>query len=615
MYLRSGFWKIKLMICLLLCFVIKANGQPKTRVDTLMERVKTSPDDTFKLKDLSDIIDNAPDGVWQLYNEQLAALSKKLLTNNNPSIKLCAKKYLAVYNTNLGYEYLEKGDYRTALSYYGESEKVLKEVGDKKELGIVIANIGSVYERDKDHESALDNYQQAIQLFEEDKDYPELISAIANVGKIYFDKIKNDSALTYYKRGLKIAEQNNIKTEAVSMLYKDLGNVMDKTRAFDQAVEYYNKGFKVAKDGGYKNGESANLLGNARVYFDENKPLKAIEYARQSLILATQVSNSPNIRDASDLLFKIYKKSGDFKDALAMHELFLNTRDSLQSEQNNKATLGFKFQYAFEKKQDSTKAEQAKIDAVNAKELEDQKRIRNYILGGLLVVVMFLILVFRQRNKIAKEKHRSEELLLNILPEDVAEELKNTGEAKVKSFDLVTVLFTDFKGFTQISEKMTPEELVAEIDYCFRGFDNILNKYGIEKIKTIGDSYMCAGGVPKANATNPEDVVNAAIEIRDFILNHKKDRESRGEIPFEVRIGVNTGPVVAGIVGVKKFAYDIWGDAVNLASRMESSGEPGKVNISGNTYVLVKDKFNCIHRGKVLAKGKGDVDMYFVDKL
>jgi len=176
-------------------------------------------------------------------------------------------------------------------------------------------------------------------------------------------------------------------------------------------------------------------------------------------------------------------------------------------------------------------------------------------------------------------------------------------------------MFTDFKNFTRISEKLSPSELVAEIHYCFKAFDHIISKRNIEKIKTIGDSYMCAGGLPVANKTNATDVVKAALEIQQFIREHFHQRMKEGKEPFEIRIGVHTGPVVAGIVGVKKFAYDIWGDTVNLAARMESSGEAGKINISGTTYELVKDKFQCTYRGKIQAKNKGEVDMYFVSEI
>jgi class 3 adenylate cyclase len=213
------------------------------------------------------------------------------------------------------------------------------------------------------------------------------------------------------------------------------------------------------------------------------------------------------------------------------------------------------------------------------------------------------------------EKKKSDDLLLNILPEEVAEELKTKGNAEAKQFNEVTVMFTDFKNFTQISEKLSPTELVNEIHTCFKAFDNIITKHNIEKIKTIGDSYMCVGGLPVINATNAVDVVNAAIEIQQFMQQHLNQRKTENKEPFEIRIGVHTGSVVAGIVGVKKFAYDIWGDTVNTASRMESSGEAGKVNISGSTYELVKDKFVCTHRGKISAKGKGEIDMYFVESI
>ncbi|MEB2787020.1 adenylate/guanylate cyclase domain-containing protein [Algoriphagus persicinus] len=213
------------------------------------------------------------------------------------------------------------------------------------------------------------------------------------------------------------------------------------------------------------------------------------------------------------------------------------------------------------------------------------------------------------------EKEKSDELLLNILPFNIARELKEKGSAESKKYESVTVIFTDFKGFSIIAEQMNAVELVSEIDFCFKEFDRIIEKHGIEKIKTIGDSYMAAGGIPVENTTHPFDVINAAFEIRDFIENHKEKSRLENKPIFELRIGIHTGNIVAGIVGLNKFAYDIWGDTVNLASRMESSSEAGKINVSGATYELVKDHFSCTHRGKVLAKNKGEVDMYFVERL
>ncbi len=212
------------------------------------------------------------------------------------------------------------------------------------------------------------------------------------------------------------------------------------------------------------------------------------------------------------------------------------------------------------------------------------------------------------------EKRKSDELLLNILPAEAAEELKKFGKTKAKRYDQVTVLFTDFKGFTKIAEQLTPEELVDEIDFCFRNFDAIIEKHGLEKIKTIGDAYMCVGGMPKPDVNNPQKVINAALEIRNFMLRFEIERRKEKRLFFEIRLGVHTGDVVAGVVGTKKFVYDIWGDAVNIASRMEDSSDEGKVNISGTTYELVKDHFDCTYRGKIAAKNKGEVDMYFVEQ-
>jgi class 3 adenylate cyclase len=222
--------------------------------------------------------------------------------------------------------------------------------------------------------------------------------------------------------------------------------------------------------------------------------------------------------------------------------------------------------------------------------------------------------VVEQKEMVELERHKSEELLLNILPQNVAEELKNTGRYEARNFDEVTIMFTDFKDFTKISETMSPSELVEDIDEYFRAFDAIVQKHSVEKIKTIGDSYMAAGGIPVSNPAHAENVVAAAIEIRDAVDNIRAMREAEGRPGFQARIGIHTGPVVAGIVGSKKFAYDIWGDSVNLASRLESSGEAGKINISQATYEKIKDKFICSPRGKISIKSKGDVEMYFVEK-
>jgi class 3 adenylate cyclase len=246
--------------------------------------------------------------------------------------------------------------------------------------------------------------------------------------------------------------------------------------------------------------------------------------------------------------------------------------------------------------------------------LDRQILVRNIFMGGCSLLLIFSGVFFVQRNKIKKGKKMSDELLLNILPSTIAEELKAKGNAESKLIDEVTVLFTDFKGFTQLSEQFTPQELVAEINECFSAFDQIMTKHNVEKIKTIGDSYMAAGGLPTSNKTHAQDVIHAALEIQQFMAGYKKAREEAGKLFFEIRIGIHSGPVVAGIVGIRKFAYDIWGDTVNTASRMESSGEVGKVNVSESTYNLTQDVFSFTYRGKIEAKGKGEISMYFAER-
>ncbi len=208
---------------------------------------------------------------------------------------------------------------------------------------------------------------------------------------------------------------------------------------------------------------------------------------------------------------------------------------------------------------------------------------------------------------------KSDELLLNILPTDIAEELKKTGKAKARRHEEVTVFFSDFKGFTMIAQQLSPEALVAEIDHCFREFDNIMDRYHLEKIKTIGDAYMCAGGISNDLENNALNMVKAALDIQAFMKELAEEKKQNGEPFFETRIGIHTGPVVSGIVGLKKFAFDIWGDTVNIAARLEDNGEVGKVNISQTTYELVKGDYDCLHRGKISVKNLEDVDMYYVE--
>ncbi|OJW83529.1 MAG: hypothetical protein BGO69_08650 [Bacteroidetes bacterium 46-16] len=260
----------------------------------------------------------------------------------------------------------------------------------------------------------------------------------------------------------------------------------------------------------------------------------------------------------------------------------------------------------------------ALADRINIYKIERAKAQDQLLLASreneLLILDQNLLLeqkVEERTQELVNEKRKSDDLLLNILPEEIAVELKENGHTRAKQYDNVSVLFADFVGFTKIAAQIHPQQLVNELDSCFKAFDAIMDKYHIEKIKTVGDAYLAVCGLPVHNDQHAENILVAAIDIINFI---KERRIILGDRTFEVRIGIHTGSVIAGVVGIKKFAYDIWGDTVNTAARMEQNSSPGRINVSESTYQLIKDKFSCQYRGEVEAKNKGMLRMYYVEE-
>ena len=327
------------------------------------------------------------------------------------------------------------------------------------------------------------------------------------------------------------------------------------------------------------------------------------------------------LRDIYRGLSLTFADQKEFKEAYDYQTKHQAIKDTLFNLETDDKVRGLQFTYEIDKKEDQIEILE-KDSEIAQLQTKKQKAIS---IGASVAGILLLLLAggifhrykFIQKiNKIIeKEKNRSENLLLNILPSETAEELKEHGKAKARSYESVSILFTDFKGFTGIAASMSPEELVHEIHENFQAFDEIITKYNVEKIKTIGDAYMAAGGLPIANETHALDVASAALEIRDYVEELKLNRQKQGKPYFEIRIGIHTGPVVSGIVGIKKFAYDIWGDSVNIASRMESNSEPGKINISQSTYELVKKVAICTYRGEIEAKNRGKLKMYFLDQF
>jgi class 3 adenylate cyclase len=311
-------------------------------------------------------------------------------------------------------------------------------------------------------------------------------------------------------------------------------------------------------------------------------------------------------------LSNAYAKNRDFSNAYAFKSLYSDFKDTLYNIETKKKLNQLQFDFELSKKEQELVIKEAKIKS------EKQARVGVTIGLGLLLIIVFIVyrnyLQKAKTNKILdKQKAQIEDLLHNILPKQVASELQTSGKSKPRHFDQVSVLFTDFKGFTSIADKLSPEEVVHELNECFMAFDIIMEKYNLEKIKTIGDAYMCAGNLPLPDPHHAYKIIRAALEIQAFMGMYNTRRAAHGMETWEIRIGVHVGPVVAGVVGKKKYAYDIWGSTVNIASRMESNCIPGRVNISADTYELVKEHFECTNRGKIYAKNLGELEMYFVE--
>jgi class 3 adenylate cyclase len=375
------------------------------------------------------------------------------------------------------------------------------------------------------------------------------------------------------------------------------------------AINTLYKAFKTENIG--RRNDNRQILGNLGELHTYLKQYDSARYYLDTALSLFEVY--PSIRLEHELVRQyliLTKAEGNFEEALYWQERKQSLADSLSKIDNLKALQRAEKDYAKEKSQ-------LKKDKV--------QRERTFILAASILVLVLVLgglfsrFTYIQKSKatIEKEKDRSENLLHNILPKEVAEELKEKGASEAKDFDEVTVLFSDFKEFTQTAKKLSAKELVSEINACFKAFDAIMQKYQIEKIKTIGDAYMAAGGLHEPRTSEPKDVVLAGLEMQAFMLSRKAEREAQGLPCFDMRVGIHTGPVVAGIVGVKKFQYDIWGDTVNTASRMESHGAIGKVNVSNSTYEILKDyaEFNFESRGKSEVKGLGETEMWFVSRV
>ncbi len=529
---------------------------------------------------------------------------------------------IATSLNNIGLIRFDQGRIAEALDQYDRSLRMYEVIGDKEGVGTVLHNIAGVYIEQGQNAEALRYLQRALVISEQRADRYAAAYTLDNIGTVLETMGRRDDALKHYEEAVVMRKEIS-DVRGLGYSYRNIGGVrLAKGEPAAALVDFQRSmdHFMQSED---KRGRATVLLKIAQAQQELGDPGKAYDHAQQAMVLAKELGHAAVQRDAAEILSHMHRHAGRWEQALEMRDLYGVMRDSVQNIENRRRSMRQEFQYAYDLKEAGLRAEQERKDLLAREQLQKEKNRRNiFLLAGIGVLAFTIGLwsrlrfVRRSRAEIQKEKDRSESLLLNILPAEVAQELKAKGEADARQIDQVTVLFTDFKGFTAMSERLTPQELVKDIHECFSAFDHIVEEHGIEKIKTIGDAYMAAGGLPTPNTTNALDVVSAAFEIQGFIEEGKARKIALGLPYFEIRIGIHTGPVVAGIVGVRKFAYDIWGDTVNIASRMESSGEPGQINISDSTYALIKDTpgLSFTSRGMVEAKGKGKMEMFFVEK-
>ncbi len=390
-----------------------------------------------------------------------------------------------------------------------------------------------------------------------------------------------------------------------------------------------------------------DTFNKARIRLEQGKKRKAIELFESALILANSSNNIDLVMECHLELAELKNNIIDYKEALDHYKKFATlyrkkTQTRTEALENSVQNLSYNIKERNNIIEDKDRSLDSLANAhiksklaITELELEKQKSLiavqiannrRNILIAALgvgIVVFVFMVRSYYRKRKnnvtltnmnkeILNEKKKSDELLLNILPEKVAEELREDGKSMSMKYGMATVMFTDFKGFTKYSEEKSPEEIVQILDYYFCGFDNILSDYKIEKIKTIGDAYLCVSGLPEKNPNQVHDMINCARQMIDFVEEAKASDKLNGHEGMEIRIGIHCGPLVAGIVGTKKFSFDIWGDTVNIAARMEQSGVPSHINVSESIFEKVKDEYTFKYRGEVEAKNKGKMKMYLV---
>ena len=495
----------------------------------------------------------------------------------------------------LAYAYSAKGDKTKAFSALYEGIRYSALISDTA-LQIMIYNtLGDLNADYREEAAALEGYSNALRLAKLSANNTAAATAYMGIGNVYYNRMAYQEALERY---MKADSLGRLSGDDITVA-QNLNNIalcFEGLQMYEQALPFFHAALNIYTRFAMAS-ETANAYYNmGNLYLRTQRLDSAIVYLEKAVAMVMELGELGRLVACYDKLSLAYAARGDFSKAFQLRLRHSVLNDSLLNTSKVAIISELKTKYETEQKEQEIKL----LQVENSVKL----RQRNLFLGGTLSLLLVSFVLVFQGRRLRKARNRSNKLLLNILPAEIAEELKTQGHSQARLFENVSVLFTDFVNFTGISQEMSPTELVAEIHRNFTAFDQIIERHGLEKIKTIGDAYMAVCGLPQPSETHAQAVVRAALDINAYMEQHAGK--------FQVRIGIHSGPVVAGIVGIKKYAYDIWGDTVNTAARMEQNSEAGKINISEATYELVKAEFKCVYRGNIAVKNKGDVAMYFV---
>ncbi len=522
------------------------------------------------------------------------------------SFFLADQRKLATLYTNLGVAHFNNGDGEVAIQYLAKAlaQVPSRDYAGKGQINNILSNI---YLQREDFFNAQNYNRDAIAAAEESGDMELKSQVYATAAEIHSGLFEYEEAIEAYKRHLGLRDS----------LLRDVQRQQDQLVQDKLEFGRAEREIKLLLIRGEIQDLTIEQLKLERVRQQleiDNLSLEAQQKASELAIL----KQTQEIREA-----KI--KNQELENERTRQELLLvQGQLEIQEQQqrlNELAQAEALAQAELERKEAQLVQEEQRIELLEKEQEIQQRSVTAARRIGLLLLVISLmilagLLYTRRTNKklgeqkleIEAEQERSERLLLNILPAPVAQELKDKGTTTPRRFESVSILFSDFVGFTRIAAERTPEQIIAALNECFKGFDAIMETEGVEKIQTVGDGYLAVGGLPDEHPDHALKCVSAARKMITFLEEYNR----HSSIQWGVRIGIHSGAITAGVVGTKKFAYNIFGDTVNTASRIETAGAQGRINVSATTYDLIREQVDCEYRGKISAKGKGDLDMYFV---